>query len=113
MAGKTLLITGGNTGLGFEIIKALCSSDEVYQILLGGRSLQKADDAAKKALTEFPETRSRIQAVQIDIEDDQSIEALYQQVRSEHGHLDILINNAGAQRESEESPRNAAGASRD
>lgn len=96
MASKTLLITGGNTGLGFEIIKALCGSDEAYQILLGGRSLQRAEDAAKKALAEFPETQSRIQAVQIDIEDDKSIEALYQQVRSEYGHVDILINNAGA-----------------
>jgi NAD(P)-dependent dehydrogenase (short-subunit alcohol dehydrogenase family) len=80
MASKTLLITGGNIGLGFEIIKALWSSDEAYQILLGGRSLHRAEDAAKKALTESTETRSRIQAVQVNIEDNESIEALYQQV---------------------------------
>lgn len=90
-----VLITGANTGLGYEIVRALCSSGQSYRILLGGRSLQRAEAAAKKALDEFPQTPSRIEAVQIDIEDDKSIEALVQQVESQHGRLDVLVNNAG------------------
>lgn len=99
MAGdkKIILITGANTGLGFEIVRALCSSAEQYQILLGGRSVERAEEAVKKALEEHPKTQSGIEAVQIDIDDDKSMDSLFQQVQSKYGRLDVLINNAGAQ----------------
>ncbi|EQL03269.1 hypothetical protein G6O67_005473 [Ophiocordyceps sinensis] len=94
---KVVLVTGANTGLGFEIIRALCGSDTSLELLLGGRSLQKAQAAVDDAVAEFPSVKGRISAIQIDVEDDSSIESAVQRVKTKYGRLDALVNNAGAQ----------------
>ena len=90
-----VLITGANTGLGFETVKALCRSSHAYTILLGGRSLEKANASARKAQAELPKSPSVITTVQIDIEDDDSISQAFVHVANQYGRLDVLINNAG------------------
>ena len=92
-----LLITGANTGLGFETVKALCQSPKAYTILLSGRNLDKATAAVQDVRKEFPQSPSTVEAVQIDIEDDESISRAFEHVASQHGRLDVLINNAGPQ----------------
>lgn len=92
---EILLITGANTGLGFETVRSLCQSSKAYTILLGGRSLEKARAAVESVRAEFPQSASTVQAIQIDIEDDDSISKAHEQVEQQHGRLDILINNAG------------------
>jgi NAD(P)-dependent dehydrogenase (short-subunit alcohol dehydrogenase family) len=92
---RIVLITGANTGLGYQIIRALTGSDRAYEILLGGRSIEKAKKAAEDARAEFEDSQSRIYPVQIDIEDDGSITALFNEVKEKFGKLDVLINNAG------------------
>ncbi|KAF2002253.1 NAD(P)-binding protein [Amniculicola lignicola CBS 123094] len=97
MTDKTiLLITGGNTGIGFETVKALLQSSTPYTILLGSRSLDKATEAIKKLEAEFPESKSDIEALQIDIVDDESIQKAFETVKSKYGQIDVLLNNAGA-----------------
>jgi NAD(P)-dependent dehydrogenase (short-subunit alcohol dehydrogenase family) len=90
-----VLITGANTGIGFEIVKALLQSPKAYTILLGGRSLEKANTAAQQAQTEFASSSSAIKPVQIDIESDSSITNLFDQISAQYGRVDVLINNAG------------------
>lgn len=95
MASKTIiLITGGNTGIGYEVVKALLSSDRLYHILLAGRDIKKAEDAAKSSTAEV-KSESTVEAVQIDVEDDDSILKAFEQVSSKHSKIDCLINNAG------------------
>lgn len=94
---KIVLVTGGNTGLGFQIIRAISRSDINYEILLAGRSLENAQAAVKEAIAEYPSIKGRISPIQVDIEDDASIEATFQQVKAQYGRLDALVNNAGAQ----------------
>lgn len=89
------LITGANTGIGFETIKALLGSPNTYTILLGGRSIQKAEDAVQLAKTQFPNSASTLSAIQVDIEDDASISKAFEEVSTKYGRLDVLINNAG------------------
>ncbi|PVH95097.1 NAD(P)-binding protein [Periconia macrospinosa] len=79
MASKVILITGANTGIGYEIVRALCSSSHAYDIIVGGRSPTK------------------LSPIQIDIESDDSINNAFGEVQSKFGKLDILVNNAGAQ----------------
>lgn len=96
MSSSTIvLITGGNTGLGLETVKSLCRSSKAYTILLGGRSIEKANAAAIKAREEYSDTASTIQPIQIDIEDDASIDRAFEEVSSKFGRVDVLLNNAG------------------
>ena len=90
-----VLITGANTGLGFEMIRALCGSDKAYEILVGGRSLIKAEQATNSVTKDFPSTRSKLWPVQVDIEDDESIQRVFDHVQTKFGRLDALVNNAG------------------
>ncbi|KAK4695031.1 hypothetical protein P7C71_g2642, partial [Lecanoromycetidae sp. Uapishka_2] len=92
-----VLVTGANTGLGFEMIRALCSSEKAYEVLVGGRSLVKAEQATNAVSKEIPSTRSRVWPVQVDIEDDESIQSVFDEVQTKFGRLDALVNNAGAQ----------------
>ncbi|KAF1830722.1 NAD(P)-binding protein [Decorospora gaudefroyi] len=91
-----VLITGGNTGLGYESVKALYASSQAHTILMGSRSLAKATDAIAKLQAEVPGSKSAIVPIQIDIEDDKSIEKAFQKVKSKYGRIDTLVNNAGS-----------------
>ena len=96
MAEKTIvLVTGGNTGIGYESVKALYASPEPHIVLMGSRSLAKAHDAIKQLQSEVTETKSEVVPMQIDIEDDASIEKLHKDIESKYGKLDVLVNNAG------------------
>ena len=90
-----VLVTGANTGLGYEMVKALCSSEKAYEVLVGGRSLAKAEQAANAVMKHFPSSHSRVWPMQVDLEDDESIQAIFDQVQTKFGRLDALVNNAG------------------
>ncbi|KAJ5786085.1 uncharacterized protein N7503_011297 [Penicillium pulvis] len=93
---KIVFITGANTGIGFEIVKALATSDQSYIVLVGGRSLEKAQNAAA-TVQGLPESSSQFVPIQVDIEHDDSIKQAFHEVQSKFGKIDVLINNAGAQ----------------
>lgn len=95
MASTIALITGANTGIGYQIVRALYNSNKAYEILVGGRSLEKAEAAIKAAKTEYPSSQSKLFPIQIDIESDESIHRAVAEVQSKYGRVDTLINNAG------------------
>jgi NAD(P)-dependent dehydrogenase (short-subunit alcohol dehydrogenase family) len=95
MSSRIVLVTGANTGLGFEIVKALSQSNATYTILVGGRDLNKAQTALSEADSAKTSSSTRLEAVQIDIEDDASISSLCSHIEKQYGRLDVLINNAG------------------
>ncbi|OCL10411.1 NAD(P)-binding protein [Glonium stellatum] len=93
---KVVLVTGGNNGIGYETVKAFLQSDKAYHILLGSRSMEKAKLAIEALHKECPESTNTIEAVQVDLNSDESIEKGFEKIKSSPGHIDILINNAGA-----------------
>lgn len=94
-ASKVVLITGANTGIGYQIVRGLCGSDKSYNIILAGRSIDKVQNALASAQQEFPSTSSQLYALQVDIEHDDSIMAALETVKSKFDRLDALVNNAG------------------
>jgi citronellol/citronellal dehydrogenase len=88
--GKTILVTGGGSGIGFEIAKQFLQyAAEVYIVSRKEERLKKAQNE----LSEFGTCKS----FQLDIRETEKIEELAKMIRSESGKLDILINNAGGQ----------------
>lgn len=92
---KVVLVTGGNNGIGYETVKALLQSDKAYHVVLGSRSLDKANLAIESLHKECPESSSTVEAVQVDLTSDESIQKAFEQVKASPGHVDVLINNAG------------------
>ncbi|KAI1343521.1 NAD(P)-binding protein [Xylariaceae sp. FL0016] len=93
---KIILITGGNTGLGLEVVRALCKTSTPYEIIVGSRTVSKGDDAIETVKKEIPQTSSTLSTVQVDLASDDSLEKAVEAIKSKHGQLDVLINNGGA-----------------
>ena len=83
---KVALVTGANTGVGFQIAKAL--AEDGYVVYVGARNIQKGEAAAT-------EIGNEAKAIQLDITDGRSIDAAAARLEREHGYLTLLVNNAG------------------
>ncbi|KAH8639301.1 hypothetical protein IG631_07071 [Alternaria alternata] len=86
-----VLITGANGGIGFELAAQLLR-DNKYYILLGSRSIEKGEAAVK--LLQERELPGKVELLQIDVNDENSISDAGKMVEEKHGRLDALINNA-------------------
>jgi uncharacterized oxidoreductase len=85
---KTVLITGGTSGIGFELAKQLLQRGNT--VVVTGRDQQKLD-AAKRAL-------AGVHIFKSDVSDPDAIAALHASVLAQFPALDTLINNAGVMR---------------
>ena len=85
---KTILITGGTSGIGFEMAKQLAKRDNT--VIITGRD-QARLDAAKRIIPGVHLFRS-------DVSDAGAIKALHAAVVAKYPGLDTLINNAGIMR---------------
>ena len=92
---KVVFVTGGNSGIGYETVKAFLESNKAYHILLGSRSLEKAKLAVESLHKECPGSTNIVEAIYLDLTSDESIEKAFEQVETGPGRIDALINNAG------------------
>jgi NAD(P)-dependent dehydrogenase (short-subunit alcohol dehydrogenase family) len=87
---KKALITGANKSIGFETARQLLHQG--YYIYLGSRNLENGIEAVEKLKAEgFNE----VEAIQIDVSNDESIKAARAEIGKKTEVLDVLINNAG------------------
>lgn len=90
LTGKTYLITGGNSGIGFEAAKMLAAAGG--DIVIACRNAEKA----QQAVAEINETQfSDADAISLDLSSMESVHKAAAEFRSRHDRLDALINNAG------------------
>lgn len=85
----TVLVTGGNKGIGREIAAQL--ADLGHTVIIGARSLSRGEETA----AELRATGGNVTAVALDVTAPASAAAAADTVTAQHGHLDALINNAG------------------
>jgi NAD(P)-dependent dehydrogenase (short-subunit alcohol dehydrogenase family) len=89
--GRVAVITGANTGLGYETAAAL--ADHGAHVVLAVRNLDKGKDAAARITAQSPHADVALQ--ELDLTSLESVRAAADQLRSEHDRIDLLINNAG------------------
>lgn len=91
LTGNTVIITGGNSGIGLETAKGLLAMGA--RIILAVRNTEKGN-AARALLAEL-HPRAQIDVMQLDLADLQSVRTFADKFQSSFDQLDILINNAG------------------
>ncbi|KAH6715495.1 hypothetical protein BKA61DRAFT_604704 [Leptodontidium sp. MPI-SDFR-AT-0119] len=92
--GKVFMVTGGNAGLGFELVKILYSKGAT--VYMASRSQTKAEAAIKSIqATTTTTTPGKINNLILDLSDLASIKPAVQQFAAQESKLDVLWNNAG------------------
>lgn len=92
LAGQTAIVTGGNTGLGYEAALQLLGL-RLSRLILAVRSLDKGEAAARKMRTLFP--KANIEVWQLDMCSYDSVQSFAKRVWSHLPRVDIALLNAG------------------
>jgi len=89
--GKIAIVTGANTGLGFETAKAFAEMGAT--VVLACRNTEKGNKAKNDILEMAP--KATVEVGKLDLADFDSIREFADSFNSNHEKLDFLINNAG------------------
>jgi short-subunit dehydrogenase len=92
IAGKRILITGGSSGIGLALARALATKGA--RLLLSGRRAEPLT----RAVTELRAVGGEVYAVEADVATKVGRDRMIQALQSHFGGLDILVNNAGVVR---------------
>ena len=92
---KVFIVTGGNAGLGFELVRMLyCKGAKVY---MASRTQSKAEAAIKliQSTSTSTSTLGQITFLHLDLNDLSTIKRSTDEFAAQEDHLDVLWNNAG------------------
>lgn len=95
---KIALVTGGNRGIGFEIVKGLAKAG--LEVCLTSRDMEKGRAAAKRLSADG----LKVHVFECDVARSESLRALHTDLMKTFGRLDVLINNAGVFLDSQKDP---------
>jgi NAD(P)-dependent dehydrogenase (short-subunit alcohol dehydrogenase family) len=87
---KTVFITGANKSIGFETARQLLQQG--FYVYLGSRNLQNGQKAVEQLKAEGLEN---VEAIQIDVTDENSVKNAREAIGKSAEVLDVLINNSG------------------
>lgn len=84
LTNKTILVTGGNSGIGYETAKLL--AEKGNKVIITGRDITRLEKAGKEL---------GVDTIQLDITNAADVESLKAKIESSYSDLSVLINNAG------------------
>lgn len=87
--GDVALVTGANTGIGFEAVRGLLHKG--MTVYLAARDVAKGEAAVAELANE-----GDVRFVRIDTTDESTFQPALDLIEAEQGRLDVLVNNAGA-----------------
>lgn len=87
---KIALVTGANKGIGLEVARQLAKNG--FFVYLGSRNLESGSAAVEKLKADGTDN---IEAIQLDVTDQESISAAHEIISKKTAVLDVLVNNAG------------------
>jgi NAD(P)-dependent dehydrogenase (short-subunit alcohol dehydrogenase family) len=90
-AGRVAVITGANTGLGYETALALAAHGA--HVVLAVRNLDKGKDAISRIVSQSPQADVALQ--ELDLTSLESVRSAARQLRADHDRIDLMVNNAG------------------
>lgn len=88
---KTIIVTGGSSGLGFEAVKMFASKDAT--IIMATRSETRAPAAIEKIKLEYK--NATIEFIHLNLANKSSIKQFVVDFLKKYNKIDILLNNAG------------------
>jgi NAD(P)-dependent dehydrogenase (short-subunit alcohol dehydrogenase family) len=91
LTGKTIVVTGANGGLGFEVTRAIAGKGAT--VVMACRSETKARAAIERIEADVPGARLRFEA--LDLADLDSVRAFAERTAETTPTVDVLLNNAG------------------
>lgn len=89
--GRVMVVTGANTGLGFETALALAKTQAT--VVMACRNRSKARAARDKILQQQPD--AAVEVMEIDLSSLESVRRFADEFNEKYNKLDVLINNAG------------------
>jgi glucose 1-dehydrogenase len=95
LRGQRALVTGGNSGIGRGVALALAEAGADVVV-----NYVSNPDSAASAVAEIQKLGRKALAIRTDVSDESQVEAMFKQAIGELGTLDILVANAGLQRDS-------------
>jgi 2-deoxy-D-gluconate 3-dehydrogenase len=90
LQGKVAIVTGGNGGIGKGIARGFAAIGG--DVIIAARNRSKTDQTAHEIEDEFG---VRVLGIQVDVRQEDQVNAMVKQVLENHGRIDILVNNAG------------------
>src|SRR5258707_967816 len=87
--GHVALVTGANKGLGREVARQLARKG--LAVYVGSRDAARGEEA----MAALGRAGASVVAIEIDVTNASSIQRAAARIADEHGHLDVLVNNAG------------------
>lgn len=94
LAGQRALVTGANSGIGEGVAKALAAAGAHVAV-----NYVAAPDSAQRVVGEIRSGGGQAFAVQADVGEEAAVERMFAEVRDTLGSVDIVVCNAGLQRD--------------
>lgn len=91
LSGRTVFITGANSGLGQETARAMAARGA--HVIMAGRDQGKLDESVAAIHAEHP--KAQLDTLTVDLTSLESIRAATSRARQRFAKIDLLINNAG------------------
>jgi glucose 1-dehydrogenase len=92
--GQIALVTGGNSGIGEAVVRALAAAGATVVI-----NYVADPDAARGLEREITQSGGRALIAEADVSNEEQVSAMFESAVKEFGTVDILVNNAGIQRD--------------